>query len=81
MNAPEKLCIFCTKFRWAEESCWGMGSTMTGPMMEGGDATCAAGKFSDWPRPRDENDWRELILRGEKCDAYAPAIPARGRAA
>lgn len=42
----EKLCIFCNHFHWrAEEQC-GMGSTMTGPMMTGGDASCRKGHLS-----------------------------------
>lgn len=72
----EKLCVFCKHFQWAKESQWGMGSTMTGPMMEGGNATCAAGKYEDWPFPEDEDDWRKLILRGEDCDGYEPVGPA-----
>jgi hypothetical protein len=68
----EKLCIFCKHFRWEEEPMWGMGSTLTGPMMVGGDATCAAGQFEGkWDnRPRDEVDWRQIILRGEDCPKY-----------
>jgi hypothetical protein len=74
----EKLCIFCVHFNWTEESMWGMGSTLTGPMMEGGDATCAAGQFSGgWSnRPRDESDWRKIILRGEQCQKYEPVKKA-----
>lgn len=70
----EKLYIFCKHFKWSEESIWGMGSTMTGPMMEGGDATCSAGKYSGkWDnKPTDENEFRAIILRGENCDAYEP---------
>jgi hypothetical protein len=68
----EKLCIFCTNFRWKAEEMWGMGSTMTGPMMTGGDAQCGEGKFTDWPRPTDEDEWRQLILRAQGCDKYSP---------
>lgn len=68
----EKLCIFCKHFRWSEESCWGHGSTMTGPMMEGGDATCEAGQYKgEWDdRPSNEEDFRKIILRGQNCPHY-----------
>ena len=68
----EKLCIFCKHFRWSPEEMWGMGSTMTGPMMEGGDATCGAGMYKgQWDnRPTDENEYRTIILRGQKCEKY-----------
>lgn len=68
----EKLCIFCVHFRWEKESQWGTGSTLTGPMMTGGTAKCEAGQYTDWPRPEDEDDWRRIILRGEKCEKYTP---------
>jgi hypothetical protein len=70
----EKLCIFCKNFNWSKEEMWGMGSTQTGPMMEGGDATCAAGKYAGmWNNaPTDESEFRSIILRGENCDAYEP---------
>jgi hypothetical protein len=70
----EKLCIFCKHFKWSTERAWGMGSTQTGPMYEGGDATCAAGQYTgDWENGRfleDEDDFRKIILRGEKCEKY-----------
>lgn len=72
-TAPlEKLCIFCVHFRWAPETMWGMGSTLTGPMMEGGDATCAAGQYAGrWDnRPEDEEEYRAIILRGITCQKY-----------
>ena len=56
---------------------WGMGSTMTGPMMEGGDATCAAGMYKgQWDnRPVDEAEYRAIILRAKKCNKYAQVKP------
>lgn len=75
----EKLCIFCTKFHWAKESMWGMGSTMTGPMMEGGDITCDDGHLKapsgipGWnydPVPQDEDDWRRIIVQAQNCPDY-----------
>ena len=68
----EKLCIFCKHFNWQTEEMWGMGSTMTGPMFEGGDATCSAGQFKgQWDnRPRDEVQYRRIILRGQSCEHY-----------
>lgn len=70
----EKLCIFCKKFNWSKEKMWGMGSEETGPMMEGGDATCAASKYAGkWDNcPTDEAEFRAIILRGENCGAYEP---------
>jgi hypothetical protein len=72
----EKLCIFCEHFAWEVESQWGMGSTMTGPMMDGGNAMCRAGRYTDSPFPRDEGDWREIILRGKDCPDYKPPTTA-----
>jgi hypothetical protein len=66
----EKLCIFCKHFRWERESQWGCGSTMTGPMMTGGDAQCAKGHYKDSPFPDDEAAFRAIILRGENCPDY-----------
>ena len=73
----EKLCIFCAHFRWSSREMWGMGSTMTGPMMEGGDATCAAGMYKgQWDnRPVDEAEYRAIILRAKKCNKYAQVKP------
>ncbi len=70
----EKLCIFCKHFTWTKESMWGMGSTMTGPMMEGGWAVCGAGHygngFKDLEMPEDEADYRRVIMRGANCKDY-----------
>ena len=70
----EKLCIFCEHFRWKSEEVWGMGSTQTGPMFDGGDATCEAGQYKgEWEyqsRPDDEVDFRQIILRGQNCKHY-----------
>jgi hypothetical protein len=69
----EKLCIFCKHFKWTKESMWGMGSEYTGPMMEGGWATCDMrhfGESGDLEFPEDEADYREVILRGVDCDDY-----------
>ena len=70
----EQLCIFCKHFKWSREEMWGMGSTQTGPMFEGGDATCAAGKFAgEWEnKPSDEEEFRKIILRANNCNAYEP---------
>ena len=67
---PEKLCIFCKHFQWAKEEMWGMGSTYTGPMMEDGWATCAAGKYDELQFPSDEEDYRRVILKGVDCADY-----------
>lgn len=76
----EKLCIFCKHFNWSAEEMWGMGSTMTGPMFEGGDGCCNKGHFNfDYiahpkkyisTRPKDEEQFRDLILTGENCQDY-----------
>ena len=70
----EKLCIFCKHFKWKAEEMWGMGSTMTGPMMEGGDAACSKGHYEGkYPiYPEDEEDFRTIILRGQDCQDYTP---------
>ena len=70
MSIPKQLCIFCEHFDWSEEEMWGMGSTMTGPMMSGGDASCAKEHFG-YERPRDADDWRKLIFHGAKCKDYS----------
>lgn len=69
---PEKLCIFCKHFRWSAERAWGMGSTQTGPMYEGGNATCKAGQFKgEWDTwPNDEAEYRAIILRAKDCPEY-----------
>ena len=71
----EKLCMFCNHFSWSKEEMWGMGSTMTGPMFEGGDAACAKGHGSDWDMPNSENDFRKIILTAETCPDYDEARP------
>lgn len=71
----EKLCLFCVNFNWSAEEMWGMGSTMTGPMFEGGDAACKKGHGSKWGRPHDESDFREIVLTAEKCQDYEQVKP------
>lgn len=72
----EKLCIFCEHFRWKKEEQWGMGSTLTGPMMEGGNASCDAGMATDWPYMMDdESDWRRVIVTAQKCPEYKQVEP------
>lgn len=70
----EKLCIFCEHFHWSKEEMWGMGSTMTGPMFEGGDATCDKGHMKDTPTPYDEAEYRAIILRGAKRPDYKQVV-------
>lgn len=66
----EKLCLFCQHFSWSKEEMWGMGSEYTGPMFEGGDASC--GKGHDWPvsYPGDENDFRLIVIKAQTCADY-----------
>ena len=71
----EKLCIFCNHFRWSAEEMWGMGSTLTGPMMEGGDASCGKGHGKGWGYPQDEDDFRKIILTAAKCKDYDQVKP------
>ncbi len=67
----EKLCIFCKHFTWTAEEMWGMGSTMTGPMFQGGDAECAKGHHDgDWLFPEDQDEYRKIILRGVDCPDF-----------
>ena len=77
----EKLCIFCRHFTWTKRDMWGMGSTLTGPMFEGGWAKCAKGVFGDFNKlemPEDEADYRRVILMGEKCGMFEPVdMPAK----
>lgn len=76
MSIPKQLCIFCEHFDWSAEEMWGMGSTQTGPMFSGGDATCAKGHFEAKKgeyidvRPDDAAAWRALIFRGANCLDY-----------
>jgi len=77
----EKLCMFCVHFRWQKEEMWGMGSTLTGPMMEGGDALCDEGHFKgkDIPHyPRDEEDFRKIIVVAQTCPDYQQVSSGRG---
>lgn len=69
---PKQLCIFCEHFDWSAEEMWGMGSTLTGPMCSGGDATCAKDHFTydDPRRPNDAAEWRALIFKGANCKDY-----------
>ena len=70
-HVPEKLCIFCQHFSWSKESMWGMGSTQTGPMFEGGSAACGKGHSDNsWLYPEDEKEYRTIILHAEKCKDY-----------
>ena len=69
MSIPKQLCLFCKHFDFSAEEMWGMGSTMTGPMFEGGDATCAKKHFVD-EYPKDADDWRALIFKGANCKDY-----------
>jgi len=73
--SAEKLCIFCKHFRWSAEEMWKMGSTMTGPMMTGGDANCRKGHGAEWGCPGDEEDFRKIILTAAKCKDYAQVEP------
>ncbi len=70
----EKLCIFCQHFTWSKESMWGMGSTMTGPMMGGGDTQCDKGHEEIFHYPEDEEDFRKIILFARKCQDYEQVI-------
>lgn len=71
----EKLCIFCVHFRWSKEELWMMGSTGTGPMMEGGDASCDKGHGKDWTQPYDEGDFRRIIIHAQTCPDYEQVEP------
>jgi hypothetical protein len=51
-------------------------------MFDGGDATCAAGRFKgQWNnKPSDEAEYRAIILRGQNCPDYKQVqTPAAGR--
>jgi hypothetical protein len=77
---PKQLCIFCEHFNWSAEEMWGMGSTQTGPMFDGGDASCAKGHFREKrgeyipTRPSDDSEWRQLIFRGANCKDYSERL-------
>ena len=69
----EKLCLFCTHFRWTAEEMWGMGSELTGPMFEGGWAECEKKHFGQWgslEKPEDEKDFREVVIKAMNCKDY-----------
>lgn len=69
----ERLCLFCKHFTWTAESMWGMGSTLTGPMMEGGWAECAKKHFGEYEtlaKPETEDEYRAVIIRGRDCKDY-----------
>jgi hypothetical protein len=66
----EKLCLWCQHFCWTKESMWGMGSTMTGPMMEGGDFKCEVGHKWDVWQPDDQEDWRKVVVKAQTCPDY-----------
>ena len=73
MNIPEKLCIFCKHFDWEKEEMWGMGSTQTGPMFEGGDTRCKKGHYEGLNNyPCDATEYRAIILRAVECKDYTP---------
>ena len=49
---------------------WGMGD-ITGPMFTGGDAACSKGHYEGLESyPRDEEEYRAIILRAEHCKDY-----------
>lgn len=54
---------------------WKIGSDQTGPMFEGGDATCNKGHYKDNPFPKDQDEYREIILRANKCRDYDQIEP------
>ena len=71
----DKLCIFCTNFRFSKEEMFSMGSTMTGPMFGGGDANCRKGHGTEWGRPDSESDFRKILLTAESCPDYEQVAP------
>ncbi len=81
--SAEKLCIFCKHFSWTAEEMWGMGSTMTGPMMEGGWAECSKDHYISRDdvafNPTSEAEYRRIILLGENCEDYERAIDEEQR--
>ena len=51
-----------------------MGSTLTGPMMEGGWAECAMkhfGEYGSLKKPENEDEYRAVIILGRDCKDYA----------
>lgn len=82
-----RLCLFCEHFSWSKEEMWGMGSTLTGPMMDGGQARCAKEHIGEehgmggyGETPSDDDDWRRIILTAVKCKDYAERDAAPGSA-
>lgn len=73
----EKLCVFCEHFDWE-----GVGyihySTLTGGSLEGG-ASCKKMHFFG-ENPRDNEEFRGLILLAKKCADYTPPTESRGAA-
>ena len=70
-HVPDKLCIFCKHFNWSKEEMWGMGSTQTGPMFEGGDTRCKKNHYAGLDNyPTDEAEYRAIIIRARKCSDY-----------
>jgi hypothetical protein len=65
-----RLCIFCEHFSWSAEEMWGMGGEYTGPMFEGGDASCAKKHFGS-TYPKTDAEYREVILHGTECPDFA----------
>lgn len=67
---PEKLCVFCAHFRWAEIE-YRYYSTLTGGDMLGG-MTCLKQRLNEgWPlRPDTTEEFREAILTAEGCPDY-----------
>ena len=50
---------------------WGEGGTLTGPMFEGGSATCGKGHADNsWLYPEDESEYRRIVLHAEACPDY-----------
>lgn len=72
-HTPDKLCIFCRHFNWSSREQCGHGSTMTGPMFEGGASTCKKGHYKGLDNyPQDESEYREIIIRARNCSDYTP---------
>lgn len=66
MDKRERLCLFCTEFRWDE------GSPGFSELTPGWDATMECRKYV-WDVRLDELDtesFRELMLTAEACEAY-----------
>lgn len=66
-----KLCLFCNHFNWSAREMWGMGSTATGPMFDGGSANCGKGHSDEtWLYPDDEVEYRKIVIHAETCPDY-----------